>query len=44
MLDNAEQKVVDLQKAAGGECGHSLNGSLSGTMEPKEYLFDDEAE
>ena len=34
MLDSAEQKVVRLQKA--------VNGSQSETMEPKEYLFEDD--
>jgi len=42
MLDNAEQKVVALQKAVGGEYGNSPSGSQSETMQPKEYLFDDE--
>ena len=34
MLDNAEQKVVALQKA--------VNGSENDTIEPKEYLFEDD--
>ena len=44
MLDNAEQKVVTLQKSVQGECGHSPNGSQSETVDQKEYLFDDETE
>jgi len=42
MLDTAEQKVVSLQKTVSGECVHSPDGSHSETMEPKEYLFDDD--